>query len=171
MALAQAALRERKLARVYLVPAARSPLKHQGPRVSPADRLALLRAAIRGRPGLALGKWEMDRPGPSFTYQTLRRLSRLYPRRRWELILGEDSWRDFRRWKRWREIVDRVPLIVGKRTDSSGPPGPAGAVFLKSRIPAVSSTEIRRALAQGRSVRRWVAPPVVRLIRNRGLYS
>jgi nicotinate-nucleotide adenylyltransferase len=170
LALAQAALRERKLARVYFVPAARSPLKHKGPRVSSANRAALIRAAIRGRPGLALGPWEMDRPGPSFTYRTLRRLGRIYPHRRWELILGEDAWRDFRRWRRWREIVGRVPLIVGKRTGSSGSPGPAGATFLKTRLPAVSSTDIRTALAQGRSVRRWLSPPVARLIKNRGFY-
>jgi nicotinate-nucleotide adenylyltransferase len=171
IALAQAALRERKLARVYLVPAARSPLKHSGPRASPTDRAALIRAAIRGRPGLALGPWEMDRPGPSWTYQTLRRLRRIDPHRRWELILGEDAWRNFRRWRRWREIVGRVPLIVGKRTAFSGPPGPGGAFILKTRIPAVSSTEIRTAIANGRSVGRWLAAPVARLIKNRGLYS
>lgn len=170
MALAQAALRERKLARVYLVPAARSPLKHKGPHLSPKDRATLIRAAIRGKPGLALGDWEMHRPGPSFTSQTLRRLRRIYPRRRWELILGEDAWRGLRRWRRWREIVQGRPVIVGKRRDSSGAPGPAGAIFLKTRLPAVSSSAVRRALAEGRSVRRWVGDSVLRAIKSKGFY-
>lgn len=171
MALAQAALRERHLARVYIVPAARSPLKKKGPRLSSSDRAVLVRAAIRGRPGLALGRWDIDRPGPSYTYQTLRRLKRLFPNRRWELIVGEDAWRHFRRWRRWRELAKRVPLIVGKRALPAGAPGPAGAVFLKTRIPSVSSTEIRKALFQGRSVRRWLDPSVERIIKKKGLYS
>ena len=170
VALARAALRERKLARVYLVPAARSPLKPGGPRVTSKDRADLVRAAIRGRSGLFLGSWEIDRPGPSFTYQTLRRLRRLFPHRRWELILGEDAWRGLRRWRRWRDIVKHVTVVVGKRKGSLGGSGPAGAFFLKARIPAVSSTDVRRALAQGRSVRRWVPEPVKRLIKKKGLY-
>ena len=117
-----------------------------------------------------MGRWALDRPGHSFTYQTLRRLRRAYPHRRWELILGEDSWRDMRRWRRWREIREAAVLVVGKRADSSRVPGPAGAIFLKTWIPPVSSTEVRRALAEGRSVRRWVAAPVARLIKKKGLY-
>lgn len=170
MALALAALRERDLARVYLVPAFRSPLKTEGPRASASDRAALVRGAIRGRRGLALGPWEMDRVGPSYTYQTLRRLRKKYPQRRWELILGEDAWRTFRSWRCWREILRHCTLVVGKRTLSAGGRGPSEAVFLQSRLPTVSSTEIRRALAQGRSIRRWVGAPVLGLINNKGLY-
>lgn len=171
MALAQAALRERKLARVYFVPAARSPLKIKGPLVSASVRAALVRAAIRGRAGMALGRWEMDRLGPSFTYETLRRLRKLFPARRWELILGEDAWRQLRRWHRWRDLMKEVPIIVGKRDSSPGGPGPSPVIFLKKRIPSVSSTEIRNALSRGRSVRRELDPSVLRLIKKKGLYS
>jgi hypothetical protein len=72
------------------------------------------------------------------------------PHRRWELILGEDAWRNFRRWRRWREIVGRVPSDRGEKEPLHlVPPGPGGAFILKTRIPAVSSTEIRTAIANG----------------------
>ena len=169
IALALAALRERNLARVYLVPAACSPFKKKGPRAAPAERVAMIRAAIRGRSGLFIGRWELDQPGPSFTYRTLRRLRKKDPHRRWELIVGEDAWRGFRRWRRWREILAHVPVIVGKRRSSSAD-GPTSPVFLTARLPAVSSTEIRSALGRGRSVRRWVDPAVNRYIKKKGLY-
>lgn len=170
IALALAALRERRLGRVYLVPAARSPLKKGGPLASARDRAAMVRAGIRGRRGLAVGSWELTRPGPSYTFQTLRRLRRAFPGRRWELILGEDSWRSFRRWRRWREIAGRHPLVVGKRADPGPAPGPAGAFFLRARLPAVSSTDVRRWLGAGRSVARRVPGPVLDYIKKKGLY-
>jgi nicotinic acid mononucleotide adenylyltransferase len=170
IALAQAALRERKLARVYLVPAARSPLKHKGPRASSTDRAALIRAAIRGRPGLALGPWEMDRPGPSYLSDIAST-----PPDRPPSPLGTD----FRR-RRMAEFSTLAALAGNRRAGSVDrgkknrffwPSRSRGRVFLKTRIPAVSSTEIRTAFANGRSVRRWLAAPVARLIKNRGLYS
>ncbi len=170
MALALAALRERSLARVYLVPAAQSPFKKRGAIASVRERAALVRAAIRGRPGLSLGAWEIGRAGPSYTYQTLRFLRKKFPKRRWELILGEDVWRTFSRWRRGDEIGKHCTVVVGRRAHAGRPPVSTGAVFLRTRIPAVSSTEIRCALRDGRSVRRWVGDPVAEKIEKMKLY-
>lgn len=168
--LALAARRERGLRTVYLVPAARSPFKHDAPGASAADRLAMLRRAVRGRVGLRVAAWEIDRPGPSYTYATLRRLRRRFPHRRWEVILGEDAWRGFRGWKRWREIARRHTLVVARRAGGAkevkGPP----AIFLKSRIRPLSSTAVRGAMAQGRPWRSSVPVGVDRWIAARGLY-
>lgn len=170
IALAQAALRERRLVRVYLVPAAQSPLKNDHPRASLKERASLIREAIRGKPGLALGRWEMDRPGPSFTFRTLRRLRQQFPRRRWEVIVGEDAWAHFHRWRRWREIAGHHRVIVGKRIGAMRSGARGEALYLKKRLPPVSSTDVRRAIALGRSIRRWVDPAVATAIRKKGLY-
>jgi nicotinate-nucleotide adenylyltransferase len=168
IALARSALKERGLKRVYFVPAACSPFKEEGPRASGKDRVCLIRAAIRGLPGLSVADWELSRPGPSFTYQTLRRLQRRFPHRRWELILGQDAWASFPRWRRWRELATRFPLVVGRRGTRT-PKGPS-AYFIRSPLPVVSSTRVRQALALGQSVRRWVPPAVAQAIQGRGLY-
>ncbi|MBK8574250.1 MAG: nicotinate (nicotinamide) nucleotide adenylyltransferase [Elusimicrobia bacterium] len=170
IALAQAALRERKLARVYLVPAAQSPLKNDRPRASLKERASLIRKAIRGKSGLSLGRWEMDRPGPSFTFRTLRQLRHQYPRRRWELIMGEDSWAHFHRWRRWREIAEHHRVIIGKRTGPQRAIVRGEAVYLKTALPTVSSTDVRRAMSQGRNVSRWLDPAVAQTINKKGLY-
>lgn len=168
--LALAARRERGLRTVYFVPAARSPFKPDAPGASAADRLAMLRRAVRGRTGLRVASWEIHRPGPSYTYRTLRALRGRFPGRRWEVILGEDAWRGFRGWKRWREIAGRHPLVVARRIggakDAQGPP----AVFLKARLRSLSSTAVRAAIAAGRPWRSAVPVGVGRVIAARGLY-
>ncbi|MBP9127327.1 MAG: nicotinate (nicotinamide) nucleotide adenylyltransferase [Elusimicrobia bacterium] len=169
IALARAALKERGLKRVYLVPAGCSPFKEEGPRASGRDRIRLIRAAIRGVPGLCVAKWELGRAGPSFTYQTLRSLHRRFPHRRWELVMGQDAWASFTRWRRWRELAKRCPLVVGRRPGTAGRGGPS-AFFLRSKLPLVSSTRVREALAQGKSVRRWVPSAVALEMKRRGLY-
>src|SRR5436190_23090748 len=71
LAIANAALDELGLERVYFVPARRSPLKQDGPIASAEDRLAMLAAAIQDEPRFRVTKVELDRKGPSFTVDTL----------------------------------------------------------------------------------------------------
>lgn len=169
--LALAARRERGLRTVYLVPAARSPFKSDVPGASAADRLAMLRRAVRGRAGLRVASWEVRRPGPSYTFRTLRALRRRFPGRRWELIMGEDAWRGFRGWKRWREIAARHPLVVARRGGDAGTAKGPPAVFLKTRLDPLSSTGVRAAIAAGRPWRSAVPAGVDRIIDARGLYG
>lgn len=127
IALALAALRERRLGRVYLVPAARSPLK--GNLCSARIARPWFARGFGGWRGLALGSWELNRPGPSYTFQTLRRLRRVFPGRRWAVILGEDSWRN----------VPPVAALAGNRRPlsldcrkagrSGADPGTGGGLF------------------------------------------
>jgi nicotinate-nucleotide adenylyltransferase len=169
IALARAALKERGLRVVYLVPAARSPFKDGPPRASAVDRLAMLRRAVRGVPGLRIGDWEIHRPGPSYTFATLRRLRRAFPGRRWEVLLGEDAWSGFRGWRRWREIARRHPLVVAPRTGSR-PVSLAGVHFLKARLGPLSSTAARAAIAQNGPWRGMVPEGAARVIEKRRLY-
>jgi nicotinate-nucleotide adenylyltransferase len=174
LALAVAARREGRLARVYFVPAPRPPHKPAGLHASDPERLALLRRVLRGRPWLRLGLWEFRRRGPSFTYQTLRDLRRRYPGVDWVLIIGEDSARRFPTWRRAGEILRRHTLLVGgRREDGATPLAPAVAarsVRLRRPLPTVSSTGVRRLAAAGRSLARWVPPGVASRIRARRLY-
>lgn len=169
IALALAALRERGLKGLYIVPAACSPFKERGPRLTGPQRVRLIRAAIEKTPGLRVGKWELARGGPSYTFQTLRYLRRLFPKRRWELVMGQDAWATFRRWRRWRELAVQYPLVVGRRAGGPARGGPP-AFFIRAQLPEVSSTRVREALSVGKSIRRWVPPAVSGEIRRRRLY-
>src|SRR5207253_2497609 len=74
LAIANAALDELGLARVYFVPARRSPLKQDGPIAGPEDRLAMPTAATAGEPRFRVSGIELHRKGPSFTVDTLEAL-------------------------------------------------------------------------------------------------
>lgn len=149
-ALARAAVRELKLDRLYVVPAGDPPLKSSVPSSS-SQRLCLSRRAFGRMPKTVVSPWEVRRPGLSFTYKTLRAFRRRHPRAEWFLVIGGDSWRNFHKWKRWREILTMARLAVGLR---SGVPAagihPAvkkASVVLKARLPRISSTELRRKSA------------------------
>lgn len=174
LALARAALRQGSLDKVFFVPAGQPPHKPKGAGASGVDRVAMLRRAIRGRRGFALARWDLKTRGPAFTFQTLRRLRRA-DRAEWRLILGGDSLRNFPSWRRWREILRHHLLLVAPRSGASGgrllPPEFMGRVRrLKGRFPSVSSTEVRRRLAEGKSLNGLTPPGVAAYIRSRKLY-
>ncbi|TME67413.1 MAG: nicotinate-nicotinamide nucleotide adenylyltransferase [Chloroflexi bacterium] len=74
LAIANAALDELGLDRVYFVPARRSPLKQDGPVASAEARLAMLTSATATEPRFKVSGIELDRKGPSFTVDTLEEL-------------------------------------------------------------------------------------------------
>lgn len=166
LALARAARRELKLDRLYFIPVRKSPLKPGVPRASARARAAMLKLALRGEAAFRVDAWELGRPGPSYTYKTLRHLRRKHPRAEWFLLLGGDSWRGFRKWRRWREVREAArPVVAGRGAKPGG-----GALVLRARPPRVSSTEIRRRGARGASLRGLVPAAVERYISRGGLY-
>ena len=95
LAIAHAALESIPLDRVLFVLARRSPLKERGPFAGESDRLRMLERAIADEPRFAVSAIELEREGPSYTIETLERLSgsdELF------LILGGDASAEFPRW-------------------------------------------------------------------------
>jgi nicotinate-nucleotide adenylyltransferase len=189
LAIAEAARVGLRLDRVLFVPCALPPHKEAASLAPGHDRLAMLRLAVRGRPGLGVSAVELRRPGPSYTIETVQAL-RAAARRRGRpagplyLLVGADMLADL---PRWREAKRLVRLV---RVAAAGRPGWSlgsirralardfGAAFVRGldrrrfdapRI-AVSSTAIRRRARAGRSLRGLVPDAVAGYIRRRGLY-
>ncbi|MHC4251534.1 MAG: nicotinate-nucleotide adenylyltransferase [Planctomycetota bacterium] len=182
------------LARVVLVPAGAPPHKLALPRAGAADRLAMARLAVAGRPGLGVSDVETRREGPSYTVDTVRELAtelaaelvtesgagvRLF------LLLGTDALRDL---PTWRDVEGIFRVAEPVAVERPGEPEidwdalarslpqqvvrRARANFVRlERGVDVSSTEIRRLLAAGEPMSRLLAPEVERYIRERGLYG
>jgi nicotinate-nucleotide adenylyltransferase len=165
LAIANAALDELSLDRVYLVPARRSPLKQEGPTASAEDRLAMLIAAIADEPRFRVSPIELDRKGPSFTVDTLEAL-----RSKGELflILGSDAYADFERWREPARIKSLATIVLAARPGA--PNAPAGARMLDSPLMDISSRELRARAARGRSLRYLVPEAVLRYIEEHRLY-
>jgi nicotinate-nucleotide adenylyltransferase len=161
-----------RLDRVLLVVAG-DPWQKRGKVVaSPADRLALARAAAEGVDGVEASDVEVRRPGPSVTADTLEALAA--PGREFFVLLGADAVANMPTWKRLDETRDLATIVVIERAGDAHaePPGP-GWRFERLAIPRldVSSSDIRARLAAGRPVDGLVPVPVMQEIRARGLYT
>ena len=171
--------------RVSLIPAAASPHKPDGARASSDDRLAMLRIAILGDPLFDILDVEIRRGGKSFTYDTVRELMDGPCRGdSLMLLLGQDALIDLPRWYRAKELAALVPIAVVPRKDVPPPDwneisaalGPEAMQSLRSRVvpmtqSAISSSDIRKRRAEGRSIRCYVPDPVVDYIEAHGLYQ
>ncbi|MDZ7748791.1 MAG: nicotinate-nucleotide adenylyltransferase [Halofilum sp. (in: g-proteobacteria)] len=105
------------LEHLRLIPARVSPLRDE-PAASGEQRLAMLRAAIGDAPDLVVDARELDRPGPSYTADTLAALAAELPDARLHLVMGADTFASFERWDRWREILARAHIVVARRPGS-----------------------------------------------------
>ena len=169
------------LDRVLFMPAAQPPHK-AGTAVSRAtDRLLMARLAIAGEPRFELCAIEMERPGPSYTIDSVDELERLYPGdTTLYLIMAADSLAQIDTWREPDRLLARIEWIVGPRPGDPLPDREAlGARFgdNASRIhlldgPSldVSSTTLRRRVAEGRPIRYLVPRSVEELVTERGLY-
>ncbi|MFA6108328.1 MAG: nicotinate-nucleotide adenylyltransferase [Candidatus Latescibacterota bacterium] len=163
------------LDRVLFVPAADPPHKETRPDMAPAaDRWVMVERAIAGFPGFAASRLELDRPGKSYTVETLRTLRTEYPDSRLYLVIGEDNVAQLPSWHDPRTILELCTVVAGTRA-SAGLAGDTElarqVILLGSPVFEVSSTEVRRRLAAGKPVRYLVPDAVLDYIAARGLYG
>ena len=149
--------------------------------VSPvADRLAMTRAAIADDPSFELCEIEVERPGPSYTVDSVAQLQAARPDRELYLLMAADSLSQIDTWREPDRLLAMVEWAVGPRPGSRLPARPElGRRFgtAASRIhllegPSldVSASDIRRRVAAGRAIRYLVPRGVEELIVDRGLY-
>jgi nicotinate-nucleotide adenylyltransferase len=141
-------------------------------RVTPAeDRLAMVEAAIGGRPEFATSRVDIDRGGPSYTVDTLRDLGEQCPDAKLFLILGADAAAGIPTWKRAEQLADLADLAVVTRPGAP-PLQLEGFTIAHVEIPAldVSSTDLRGRLAAGEPVDFLVPEPALTVLRQRLLY-
>jgi len=162
------------LERVLFVPARVPP--HKTAAVANAEhRYRMTCLATGDNPGFGVSDLELGREGPSYTVDTLRRLRAESPGdARHYLLLGADSARDLVQWKEHEALLEDSTVVVLARP-GVGPedfPAPVGrqATFLATPLLDISSSEIRRIVRGGGSVRYLVPAPVEDYIRSEGLY-
>ena len=89
--LARDALEQARLDAVLFVPCARSPFKKKAPLASDAQRVAMLKLALKGEPRFWLSRCELDRPAPSYAIDTAREIAEAFPRAELFWLLGDDQ--------------------------------------------------------------------------------
>ena len=185
-----------ELDEMWLVPAALPPHKEGERLAAAADRLRMVELAVAGVPGFRVSRLELDRPGASYSVDTLRTLrAEVSAATRLVFVLGRDAFRDFHLWKEHAAIFALADVVVVTR-----PPAPArlgadeiplaareafwydsgsgvfhhqsGHVLKLQHITAldISAARVRASVAAGRSIRFLVPPPIEAYIAEHQLY-
>lgn len=164
------------LDRVLLVVANR-PWQKSGRDVAPAeDRLAMVEAAVAGRPGLEASRIEIDRGGDTYTADTLIQLQEEDPARDLFLIVGSDVAAELGTWDRPEEVARLATVVVvgragaGDRLDLRLGPGWRVETVDMPRL-EISSSELRERCRAGLPLDYLVPDGVIALLRERGLYA
>ena len=173
LALAREALHSLSLDELRWVPAGQAWQKSRT--LTPAEhREAMVRLAIAGEPRFVLDRVELQRSGPSFTLDTVSELQAARPGAEWFLLIGADQLAGLHTWKGWQELLGRVVLAVANRPGALPPAHPEvqrhPQRIVQLPMLAVSSTDIRRRVAQGEVISELVPPLVARYIAQHGLY-
>ena len=170
------------LAEVILVPAGQPVLKSTG-RITPAKyRVAMLYLAVAGKPHLKVSSMEIERPGPSYTVETIAALRRQYDSQaEIYFILGWDSLAQLAEWREPGRIVEMCYLAVAHRPGWSCPrlealekdiPGiTKKVVFMDKPRLDISASAIREMAARGESIDRLVPKEVAEYIKKHKLYT
>ena len=160
-----------RLDRLVFVPAARQPLKQHREMAPPEARLAMVRAMAEGDPRFAVDPIEMERPGLSFTVDTLDAYRRRPEVAVLYFLVGADALASFHLWREPERVQALATLVVLRRdTDQVSLPPGVRARVLETRRVDVSSTEIRARVRAGQSIRGFVPAPVEALVAAAGLY-
>ena len=173
LALAEAALKQLHLNRVFFVPAYRHPLKQKESFVSasPKARLQMVKLAVEGKLKLKVSDCELKRKGVSYTVDTLRFFRRRYPKPH-ELffVTGGDWGKRLDQWKDIDIVFSLAHFVVAKRPGFDIRKLPEGIRALDFRPLKISSTQIRRQLRKGKSLEPFIPKTVVHCIRKHKLY-
>ncbi len=165
--LAREAMEQLALDRVVFIPAAQSPFKLDRTPAAPSVRLAMVRAAIVDEPHFECDDSETKREGPSFTVDTVEAWRAKAPGDELFLFIGEDNVSDLPKWRRFDELRQMVQFVVFGRASSA----PAHDFPCVNRRVDISATEVRKRVAQGRSIRYLVPDAVREIIQACRLYQ
>jgi nicotinate-nucleotide adenylyltransferase len=179
LVMAQEALDQLDLDRVVFMPVAVPPHKEARDDIGAAGRVALCELAVEDEDRLAVSTQEVDRGGASYTVDTLRVLHDLEPEHELIFIVGGDMAQSLPSWREPEAILGLARLAVAeregvRREDIARRLDPLHSgdrvVFFDMPRIDISSSAIRRRVAEGRPIRYLVPDRVAAAIAQRGLY-
>ncbi len=186
------------LDRVLFVPAAEPPHKAPAELAPALHRYAMVALAVAGHPAFVASPVELERPGPSYSADTVEGLAGEWPGARLFFLMGSDTFLDLPTWRTPERIGTFATLAVGDRAGSGFDPdgavaravlgrlgragwrrvpptppealAPGECALVETRSLAVSARAVRRQLAAGESVRYVVPLAVADYIAGHRLY-
>lgn len=160
--------------KLWLMVSRQNPLKEDYDHSYDIHRLNMARLVSSKLANVETSDAEFSMPYPSYTIDTLSRLSQKYPDDKFKLVIGADNWAIFDKWKDYGRIIQEYGLIIYPRRgfDVSVPKEYADSVHLiDAPMIEVSSTAIRESISAGRDVRFLLPDDVYEYIAQHKLYN
>ncbi|MDQ3725733.1 MAG: nicotinate-nucleotide adenylyltransferase [Actinomycetota bacterium] len=179
LALAQEAAWQLGLDEVILVPTGHAPHKLIADDPGREARMEMTRLAAAGDPRFSVSSLEVDREGPSYTYETLEALAEERGETELVFVMGADAAVALESWRNPGRVVELASLAVARRAGVADAEVAAvmrslgcedRATMLEMPQFGVSSSAVRERARQGRPLRYLVPEPVAELIEERGIY-
>ena len=171
------------LSRVVFIPSPSPPHKANVDLADAADRLEMVRLAIAGESVFEVSDLELRHGGVSYTIRTVESFRQAAADQTLHWIIGGDTLPELHTWYRVRELVERCRIVTAVRPGFEVPDLSALERVLTADqvrrlkediLPTpridISATDIRRRVAEGRSIRYLVPEAVRQYIEQRGLY-
>ncbi|MBU1871879.1 MAG: nicotinate-nucleotide adenylyltransferase [Candidatus Omnitrophica bacterium] len=158
------------LQKLVFVPTNLPPHKENGTIVSAADRLKMLKLAIRGNSCFSVSDLEIKRGGRSYTIDTLKQFRRIYKGDELYFIIGSDLFKYLNEWKDLKEIISLVKFIVATRPGYPLENLPDYIATIDIRAVDISAFEVRQCIKNQSSFRYLVPEPVRSYIIRKRLY-
>ncbi len=180
-ALGEAAIKEAQLSRLVVMPARIQPFKLNKQVTQDYHRLAMTRLAFEGNDKVEVSDYEINNTDISYTYDTLMYLKNFYPKEEIFFVMGTDSYLQLEKWYKGKKILRNFSFIVSSRPGYKeeelagtiklyGQRYGADTIKLRSEMPDISSTKLRKILKERKPVNQLIPDAVERYIKENGLY-
>jgi len=157
---------------VWLVVSPHNPLKDKSGLTNMYDRLEMAKLATESAENIRVSDIEFALPQPSYTIDTLTYLHEKYPEKEFVLIMGADNLVSLKKWKNYEVLLKNYQIYVYPRpgADVSEWKSHPTITFTNTPLMEISSTFIRKAIQEKKSVQFFLPDKVVEFIDGKGMY-
>ena len=150
---------------VWFVVSPQNPFKKSAGLLNEQHRLALVKIAIEGETKLKASNAEFKLPKPSYTIDSLVYLSEKYKGNTFSVIMGSDSFQNITKWKNYEQILSNYNIYIYLRLNFPVAENqPENIILLQAPLIEISSTNIRKYIKNGKSIRYMVTDGVMQEI-------
>lgn len=164
-------LNETELKQIWFIVSPQNPLKSDQSLLNAKKRFKLVEESVAMDKRFVPCDVEFYLPKPSFTVNTLQYLKKEYPGHRFSIVMGSDSFKSLNQWKNFEFILDNYRIFIFQRIGFEVDNDLTGDIHvLNSPIIEISSTEIRRLIKAGKSIRYLVPEQARKIIEKKKYY-
>ena len=153
-----------QLDEVWFVVSPQNPFKQMNELADEQHRLEMVKLAIENVDYFKAIDIEFNLPKPSYTYITLKELTKQFPENKFHIIIGEDNVAKFKDWKEADWIMSKFDVLVYERKTENIKSNISNLIFFNLPLFDISSTEIRNRIRNNQSIKYFVTDNVEQYI-------